>query len=100
MVPEATSSPGALARIHLAGAFGNYINRSSARRIGLLPLGPEQVRPAGNTALLGAKLALFAGDAEDPDYAALRSRIRSVSLNEDPEFQDVFAEEMRFPTRA
>ena len=43
----------------LAGAFGNYINRASAQRIGLINFPPEKVEAAGNTALLGAKLALF-----------------------------------------
>ena len=36
-----------LSRIYLAGAFGNYINRASARRIGLLDFPPEKVLPAG-----------------------------------------------------
>jgi uncharacterized 2Fe-2S/4Fe-4S cluster protein (DUF4445 family) len=86
-----------LDRIHLAGAFGNYINRASARRIGLLRFPPEQVQPAGNTALLGAKLALFGGDKSEAAYAPVLRGVRHVSLNEDPGFQEVFAEEMAFP---
>ncbi len=81
-------------RFHLAGAFGNYINRASARRIGLLSLPADRIIPAGNTALLGAKRALFE-DAEDWDKLA--SRIEHVALNEEPSFQDIFAEEMQFP---
>lgn len=83
--------------LHLAGAFGNYINRASARRIGLLRLPLERIRPAGNTALLGAKRALFEDAAA---WDALARRIEHVALNEDPQFQDIFAEEMRFPTAA
>ncbi len=84
-------------KIFLAGAFGNYINRTSARRIGLLDFPKEQVQPAGNTALLGAKLALFMADQEDSEFAALRRRITHVSLASDPHFQEVFVECMSFP---
>jgi uncharacterized 2Fe-2S/4Fe-4S cluster protein (DUF4445 family) len=86
-----------IAHIYLAGAFGNYINRASARRIGLLDFAPEKVLPAGNTALLGAKLALFSLHEHDGSYSDLRRRIHHVPLNEDPQFQEVFVAEMRFP---
>lgn len=91
--------PADVARLHLAGAFGNYINRDSARRIGLLNFPPEKVIPAGNTALLGAKLALCRL-GQDSGFAELRRRIRHVSLSEDERFQEVFAEEMLFPAPA
>lgn len=84
-------------RVYLAGAFGNYISRASARRIGLLKFTNEQVVPVGNSALLGAKMALCTDGTQDPDFRALRSRVKHVSLNEEPGFQDVYAEEMGFP---
>lgn len=84
-------------RLYLAGAFGNYVNRSSAQRIGLLQMPLDKVAPAGNTALLGAKIALFSERSEDNRFAALRSRTEHVGLNEDPQFQDVYVEEMVFP---
>jgi uncharacterized 2Fe-2S/4Fe-4S cluster protein (DUF4445 family) len=86
-----------VSRLYLAGAFGNYINRASARRIGLLELPPEKVVPAGNTALLGAKLALFSLHEHDSSHAALRRRIQHVPLNEDPLFQDIYVDAMGFP---
>lgn len=87
-----------LAAVYLAGAFGNYINRASARRIGLLPFPPERVRPAGNTALLGAKLALFRpGSEAGADYESLRRRVEHVALNDDPQFMDTYVDDMRFP---
>ena len=80
-------------RVHLAGAFGNYISRASARRIGLLRFPLERIVASGNTALLGAKLALF----EDTDaWESIRPRVEHIALNEDREFQDVYAEEMQF----
>jgi uncharacterized 2Fe-2S/4Fe-4S cluster protein (DUF4445 family) len=86
-----------LTRIYLAGAFGNYINRASARRIGLLNFPPERVTPAGNTALLGAKMALFSLPEDGGGYAEVRRKVRHVPLNEDPRFHEVFVEEMLFP---
>jgi uncharacterized 2Fe-2S/4Fe-4S cluster protein (DUF4445 family) len=86
-----------LTRIYLAGAFGNYINIASARRIGLLDAPAEKIQPAGNTALLGAKLALFRLAQEDGDYRSVLHRVRHVSLNEDPAFHEIFVENMAFP---
>jgi uncharacterized 2Fe-2S/4Fe-4S cluster protein (DUF4445 family) len=83
-----------LSAIFLAGAFGNYINLSSARRIGLLPSLPEQVVPAGNAALRGAKMALF---REELRFDDILNKIEHVALNEDPAFQDLFVEQMHFP---
>jgi uncharacterized 2Fe-2S/4Fe-4S cluster protein (DUF4445 family) len=82
-------------RVHLAGAFGNYIKRSSARRIGLFAFDPELVEPAGNTALRGAKMALF--NASDHAFTELRRSCRQVSLSADPRFEEIYCQEMLFP---
>ena len=81
----------------LAGAFGNYIRPERARRIGLLEAPAENIQPAGNTALLGAKLALFNLLRDGAEYGELRSKVRHVNLNEDPQFHEVFVECMTFP---
>jgi uncharacterized 2Fe-2S/4Fe-4S cluster protein (DUF4445 family) len=91
------AQPYDLSQIYLAGAFGNYINRTSARRIGLLPAPPDQVFPAGNTALLGAKIALFNLSQSDTTYPDLRRSVQHVPLHEDPHFQEVFVNELPFP---
>lgn len=85
-------------RLYLAGAFGNYVNRVSAQRIGLLQMPLEKVVPAGNTALLGAKIALFNPDPDRNTFEDIRSMSTHIGLNEDPRFQDVYVEEMLFPT--
>jgi uncharacterized 2Fe-2S/4Fe-4S cluster protein (DUF4445 family) len=46
-----------LRAIHLAGAFGNYVQIESALRIGLLEAPHALIHAAGNTALRGAKNA-------------------------------------------
>jgi uncharacterized 2Fe-2S/4Fe-4S cluster protein (DUF4445 family) len=98
---------GDVTTLYLAGAFGNYIKRISARRIGLLPFAPEQVMPVGNSALLGAKLALFLGNnlGSDPHngdggnarFDEIRTKIHHVSLHADPQFMDTYVAEMSFP---
>jgi uncharacterized 2Fe-2S/4Fe-4S cluster protein (DUF4445 family) len=86
-----------LKAVFLAGAFGNYINYASARRIGLFDFDPEIVKPAGNTALLGAKMALFELDQHGGAYSEVLRKTQHVSLKEDPAFHEVFVEEMGFP---
>ena len=85
--------PADLTALYLAGAFGNAVSRTAAQRIGLLRLPMDRIVPVGNTALKGAKQALFA------DLAAFETLARQIDyapLNEEPGFQDVFAEEMGF----
>jgi uncharacterized 2Fe-2S/4Fe-4S cluster protein (DUF4445 family) len=86
-----------VARIYLAGAFGNYVNRESARRIGLVEFPVDRIHPAGNTALLGAKLALFRTRPEERDFAELRSAITHFPLADDPAFEDTYVGCMAFP---
>ncbi len=94
LLREFTLEDSEIERVHLAGAFGNYVDTASARRIGLLPFTTDQIHPAGNTALLGAKMALFV----DPSaFDALARRIAHVSLSGLPDFQDVYVEQMLFP---
>ncbi len=86
-----------LTALYLAGAFGNYINRASARRIGLLECPPERVHPVGNTALLGAKVSLFLESLGAADLPEIRSRIEHVQLAADVKFQEAYVEAMLFP---
>jgi uncharacterized 2Fe-2S/4Fe-4S cluster protein (DUF4445 family) len=82
-------------RIDLAGAFGNYVQRQSAARIGLIDIGAgarcEAMHAAGNTALRGAKMLLLAD--REPELPP----IEHVSLAADAGFQDAFTECMGFP---
>jgi uncharacterized 2Fe-2S/4Fe-4S cluster protein (DUF4445 family) len=77
--------------VHLAGAFGNYVQISSAIGIGMLEMPRERIHAAGNTALRGAKMLLLS--AAEPTVPA----IEHVSLAADSEFQDEFVNCMTFP---
>lgn len=76
--------------LYLAGAFGNYLEVESARRVGLLECSPEIVTIAGNTALRGAK-QILTGKA--PPAAS----IEHVKLAADADFEDLFVACMTFP---
>ena len=80
-----------LKSIHLAGAFGNYVQIESAVLIGLIEAPHELVHAAGNTALRGAKMLLLTAD--EPALPT----IEHVSLAADAGFQDEFANCMTFP---
>ncbi|HOA71930.1 MAG TPA: ASKHA domain-containing protein [Phycisphaerae bacterium] len=87
--------PRELSTLYIAGAFGNYINLTSARRIGLIDFDLDRVRVVGNTALLGAKMALFDEDANQ--YAGLLGKIDHVPLASDAKFMDAYVDAMTFP---
>jgi uncharacterized 2Fe-2S/4Fe-4S cluster protein (DUF4445 family) len=76
-------------RLYLAGAFGNYVDIGAARRIGLIEVDAGRVQAAGNTALRGAKMALF---EELPKIA-----VAHVPLASDPRFEDLFTDCLAFP---
>ncbi|HEY3316656.1 MAG TPA: ASKHA domain-containing protein [Bacillota bacterium] len=85
-----------LDRILLAGAFGNYIDPTSARRIGLLPNIPlERITPVGNAAGVGAELAALSRTRRR-EAEELARRIEHVPLAERPEFQSEFIKATRF----
>jgi uncharacterized 2Fe-2S/4Fe-4S cluster protein (DUF4445 family) len=87
------ASAGDIRTLYLAGAFGNYLELESARRIGLIECPKEIVTIAGNTALRGAK-QILAGKA-----APALEDLQHVKLSADPEFEDMFVSCMRFPDR-
>ena len=83
--------------LHLAGAFGNYVNRESARRIGLLEVSPEKIHSAGNTALRGAKMVLLSKSLFNKTMEQARKISRHLSLASDQKFHRTFVESMNFP---
>jgi uncharacterized 2Fe-2S/4Fe-4S cluster protein (DUF4445 family) len=86
-------------RIHLAGAFGNYVDVASARRIGLLESDVPVVEAAGNTSLRGTKMALLSPSTRESRIARVIARTTHVPLAADPRFEDEFLGCMRFAGR-
>ena len=80
-----------LVRILLAGAFGNYIRRESAVRVGLLPgPGVERIRFVGNAAGAGATMILISRHAREL-AAGLAQQIQYVEIAHQSAFQDAFS---------
>jgi len=88
-----------LKSVLIAGGFGNFIRRSSAQRIGLLPAGidHQKIRYVGNTSLAGAKVALLSTEARRQGEELAR-RVKHVDLSTAEGFHEEFAEAMLFPS--
>jgi uncharacterized 2Fe-2S/4Fe-4S cluster protein (DUF4445 family) len=99
LLGRAGLQPEDLQSVWIAGGFGNFIRRSNAQRIGLLPWQIERRRICyqGNTSLAGARLVALSQQArrlaED-----LARRTEHVDLSHQPDFQKAFAEAMVFPS--
>ncbi len=79
--------------IYIAGAFGNFINLENAINLGLLEFPVEKITRFGNTALIGAKMALF---QEQKEWKEIVQITKHLSLESFHEFQDVFVSKMFF----
>ena len=78
----------------IAGAFGSYIDVSSAIIIGMLPALPVQrFRQVGNAAGTGARLALISKE-QRAIAAEIGRRVHYTELASLPQFQDLFAQSM------
>jgi uncharacterized 2Fe-2S/4Fe-4S cluster protein (DUF4445 family) len=86
-----------ICHVLLAGAFGNYIRRESALRIGLLPQVPlERIRFVGNAASSGARMILLNRQCRSRAIELAR-KIEYVEIAHEPEFANVYADCMMFP---
>jgi uncharacterized 2Fe-2S/4Fe-4S cluster protein (DUF4445 family) len=98
LLKRAGLRPEDLDAVLIAGGFGNFIRRSNAQRIGLLP--PEiprhRIRYQGNTSLAGARLVALSQQARRMAEELAR-RTGHVDLALEPDFRWVFAESMLFP---
>jgi uncharacterized 2Fe-2S/4Fe-4S cluster protein (DUF4445 family) len=78
----------------IAGAFGSYIDVSSAITIGMLPsLSLDRFRQVGNAAGTGARLALISR-AQRVEAEKIARRVRYIELAAVPDFQDLFSQSM------
>jgi len=86
-----------LAEIMVAGAFGSFLNISSAVFIGLLPDVPrERLRFVGNTSLAGAKLAGLSHGCYE-EVRRIASACTYIELSTHPSFMDEFVAACFFP---
>ncbi|MCD8076056.1 MAG: ASKHA domain-containing protein [Lachnospiraceae bacterium] len=85
-----------ITEVRIAGAFGNYMNPTSAGEIGMFPRSlVGRVRSIGNAAGEGAKLALLSREELKMSEKLARST-DFIELAALPEFQDCFVEQLGF----
>jgi uncharacterized 2Fe-2S/4Fe-4S cluster protein (DUF4445 family) len=83
-------------KLLLAGAFGNYIQKTSALRIGLLPhVAVEHIHFIGNAAGGGA-LEILLNRTIRANCQTLARRMEYIELASRPDFQDIFADSLMF----
>ncbi len=84
-------------KVILAGAFGSYIDKTSAALLGLFPdCDPKNVYSVGNAAGDGARMALLNVDKrKEADWIA--RRVEYLELTLEPGFDKIFAQAMWIP---
>ena len=91
--------PQDLDRVYAAGAFGTYVDASSAIAIGMYPDVPvSRIRFIGNAAGSGARMALKSTRVRDL-AERLSKRVEYVELAAEKGFQSEFAKAMFLPNR-
>jgi uncharacterized 2Fe-2S/4Fe-4S cluster protein (DUF4445 family) len=94
LLGEASLVPGDLEAIIVAGAFGTYLDTSSAVKIGMFPNVPAgRFRQVGNAAGMGAKQMLVSRKWRR-EAASLAQRMEYVELTTHARFHDVFLQAM------
>lgn len=82
--------------IMLAGAFGNYINKHSALRIGLFPqVSLDRIISVGNAAGAGASMALLS-DTEKTIAIEAANATEHIELSMNMDFQEFYIYAMSF----
>lgn len=86
-----------LNEIVIAGAFGNYIDPSSARTIGMIPEIPlEKVSFLGNTAGSGARMCLKSLDKRR-EAQDINNKMKYIELAVEPIFEEEYINAMYMP---
>jgi uncharacterized 2Fe-2S/4Fe-4S cluster protein (DUF4445 family) len=98
LLQRAELQPADLTSLLIAGGFGNYIRRTNAQRIGLIPGGVprDRIRYQGNTSLAGARLVALSQHAQRKAEELAR-QTQHIDLSTDPGFLDAFTDAMIFP---
>lgn len=83
--------------LYLAGAFGNYIQKHSAVRMGLLPdIAENKIQFIGNAASVGAQMVLVSRRYRKI-ASQLADQIQYIEIAKEAEFQSVFSSCLFFP---
>lgn len=87
---------GELEHLFLAGAFGNYLHKQSALRIGLLPdAALDKVQSIGNAAADGVHMVLLSASSRT-HCGQLAASIEHLEIAASAEFQELFSSQLFF----
>jgi len=96
LLKEVNISPEDIQKILLAGAFGNFINKESAIRMGLIPQLPlKKVESVGNAAGRGAEITLLS-EKTRKICEKISKDIKYIELSSRADFQEEFIKAMFF----
>ena len=96
LLKEVNILPENIQKILLAGAFGNFIDKKSAIRIGLIPYLPlEKIESVGNAAGRGAEITLLSEKTREI-CEKISKDIKYIELSSRADFQEEFVEAMFF----
>lgn len=96
LLKEVNISQEDIQKILLAGAFGNFIDKKSAIRIGLIPYLPlEKIESVGNAAGRGAEIVLLS-EKTRKICEKISKDIKYIELSSRADFQEEFVEAMFF----
>jgi len=96
LLKEVNISPEDIQKILLAGAFGNFIDKESAIRMGLIPQLPlKKVESVGNAAGRGAEIVLLS-EKTRKICERISKDIKYIELSSRPDFQEEFVVAMFF----
>jgi uncharacterized 2Fe-2S/4Fe-4S cluster protein (DUF4445 family) len=94
---QSNKSEQKIKQIFLAGAFGNYINKSNAKFIGMIPdISDEKIYQIGNAAGTGAQNCLLNVELREKAQKLI-AQIEYVEIAVAQEFQKEYAQAMYFP---
>jgi uncharacterized 2Fe-2S/4Fe-4S cluster protein (DUF4445 family) len=84
-------------QVYLAGAFGNYIDKTNAKFIGMIPdIADEKVFQIGNAAGIGAQHALVNEEMRDKAQS-ISKEVEYIEIAVSKKFQMEYAKAMYFP---
>jgi len=96
LLKEVNISQKDIQKVLLAGAFGNFIDKKSAIRIGLIPYLPlEKIESVGNAAGRGAEITLLSEKTRGI-CEKISKDIKYIELSSRADFQEEFVEAMFF----
>lgn len=99
LLQYADLSPDDVSRLHVAGAFGNYVDFAKAKAIGLIPDIPiDRLNFIGNGAAAGAKLALLSRSLREVSEH-IAEKVKYIELTCSTDFTSNYMEATYMPHR-